>query len=71
MFPGELKRIFAQEVKARKEAMAVLEKTRGETAAVRNLANAAKLVQDNPGLLQLRMLQSQGTNRAVSDTLAT
>lgn len=60
MFPGELKKIFAQEVQARKEGLAVLEKARGETAALRSLANAAKMVQDNPALLHLRMLQSSG-----------
>jgi len=60
MFPGELKKIFAQEVQARKEGLAALEKARGETAALRNLANAAKMVQDNPALLQLRMLESSG-----------
>ena len=60
MFPGELKKIFAQEVAARKEGLAVLERTRGETAALRNLANAAKLVEGNPALLQLRTLQAQG-----------
>ncbi|MFH1777767.1 MAG: slipin family protein [Candidatus Omnitrophota bacterium] len=60
MFPGELKKIFAQEVQARKEGLAAIEKARGETAALRNLANAAKMVQDNPALLQLRMLESSG-----------
>lgn len=38
--------------------MAALERARGETAALRNLANAAKMLDDNPNLLQLRMLQS-------------
>jgi regulator of protease activity HflC (stomatin/prohibitin superfamily) len=60
MLPGDLKRIFAQEVSARKEGLAALEKARGETAALRNLANAARLVQDNPALFQLRLLQQLG-----------
>jgi len=60
MFPGELKRIFSQVVKAQKEGLAALEKARGETAALRNLANAAKLVENNPALMQLRLLQSLG-----------
>jgi len=42
MLPGEVKKLFNQIVKARKEGMAALEKARGETAALRNLANAAK-----------------------------
>lgn len=57
MFPGELKRVFAQVAQARQEGLAALERARGETAALRNLANAARAVADNPALLQLRMLQ--------------
>ncbi len=57
MFTGELKKIFAQVVKAQKEGLAILEKARGETAALRNLANAAKLLENNPALMQLRLLQ--------------
>ena len=56
-FPGELKKIFAQVVKARQEGLAALEKARGETAALRNLANAAALVERSPSLMQLRALQ--------------
>jgi regulator of protease activity HflC (stomatin/prohibitin superfamily) len=58
MFPGDLKKIFAQVVKAQKEGLAALEKARGETAALRNLANAAKVLEGNPVLMQLRVLQS-------------
>lgn len=58
--PGELKKIFAQVVKARQEGLAALERARGETAALRNLANAAQMVQRNPQLLQLRLLQVAG-----------
>lgn len=62
MLPGKMKEIFGQVVKARLEGQAALEKTRAETAALRNLANAAKMIDGNPNLLQLRLLQ------AVSDT---
>jgi regulator of protease activity HflC (stomatin/prohibitin superfamily) len=58
MFPGELKKMFAQIVKAKKEGLATLERARGETAALRNLSNAAKMIDENPNLLQLRMLQA-------------
>lgn len=58
--PGELKKIFTQVVHARQEGLAALEKARGETAALRNLANAAQLIERNPVLLQLRMLQTFG-----------
>ena len=50
----------AQVVNARQEGLAALERARGETAALRNLANAAKLLDDHPRLLQLRMLQAVG-----------
>ena len=58
--PGELKKLFTQVTKARQEGLAALERARGETAALRNLANAARLVSDNPALLQLRLLQVVG-----------
>ena len=58
MFPGQLKQMFAQVVNARKQGLAALERARGETAALRNLANAAGMVKDNPALMQLRLLQS-------------
>jgi regulator of protease activity HflC (stomatin/prohibitin superfamily) len=57
MFPGDLKKTFAQVVNARKEGLAALEKARGETAALRNLSNAARMMEDSPMLLQLRLLQ--------------
>jgi regulator of protease activity HflC (stomatin/prohibitin superfamily) len=60
MFPGRLKEIFAQVVNARKEGLAALERARGETAALRNLANAAKLIEGNPSLMQLRLVQAVG-----------
>ena len=60
MFPGKLKDIFAQVVNAKKEGLAALEKAKGETAALRNLANAAKLIEGNPNLMQLRLVQALG-----------
>ena len=58
--PGDLKKLFTQVTKARQEGLAALERARGETAALRNLANAARLVSDNPALMQLRLLQVVG-----------
>jgi len=58
MFPGKLKQIFAQVVSARKEGLAALERARGETAALRNLANVAKITEANPNLMQLRLIHS-------------
>jgi len=56
-FPGELKKIFAQVVKARQEGLAALERARGETAALRSLANAAQMIERSPSLVHLRLLQ--------------
>lgn len=60
MFPGELRRTFAQVVAARKEGQAALERARGETAALRNLANAARVLAGNPALMHLRLIQELG-----------
>jgi len=38
-----------------------LERARGETAALRSLANAASMLEDKPALLQLRMLHQLET----------
>jgi hypothetical protein len=57
MVPSELKRAYAAVVAARREGAASLERARGETAALRSLANAGRLVADNPGLLSLRVVQ--------------
>ena len=68
MFPGDLKNIFAQIVNARNEGLAALERARGESAALRNLANAAKMLENNPALLHLRTLQaieSKGGNTII------
>jgi regulator of protease activity HflC (stomatin/prohibitin superfamily) len=61
MLPGDLKRMFAKVVEARQEGLAALEKARGETAALRNLANAARLLESSPALAQLRLLQHLAT----------
>lgn len=61
-FPASLQRLFAQVLQAQKEGQAALEKARGETAALRHLANAASLVERNPALFQLRLLQQVGSS---------
>lgn len=57
MFPGDLKKTFAQVAAAKQEGLAALERARGESAALRNLANSAQLFDDHPNLMQLRLLQ--------------
>lgn len=60
MLPADLKRAFTEALKSKHEANAALEKARSETAALRTLANAAKLMRENPELLSLRYLQTLG-----------
>jgi regulator of protease activity HflC (stomatin/prohibitin superfamily) len=56
--PPETRRLFIEVEKARLEGLAALERARGEHAALRALANAARLLKDNPELTNLRLLQS-------------
>lgn len=58
MLPGELKKAFGEVLRARQEGLAALERARGEMAALRNLANAARLLDNNPALQNLRLIQS-------------
>lgn len=58
MLPGDLKRAYAQALRAQKEGQAALEKARGEQAALRSLANAARMLEQNPALFNLRLLHT-------------
>jgi regulator of protease activity HflC (stomatin/prohibitin superfamily) len=57
-FPADVKKIYSQVAQAEKSAEATLAKARSETASLRSLANAAKMIEGNPNLLTLRTLQS-------------
>jgi len=56
--PPETRRMLSEVERARREGLAALERARAEQAALRSLANAARLVRDNPELGQLRLLQA-------------
>lgn len=56
--PPEVRKMFTEVERARREGLAQLERARGEQAALRALANAARNLADNPQLAQLRMLQT-------------
>lgn len=58
MLPGELRKAFSDVLKAKQEGLASLERARGESAALRNLANAARLIEGQPALATLRFLQT-------------
>jgi regulator of protease activity HflC (stomatin/prohibitin superfamily) len=64
MVPAELRQATLRVVTARQEGLAALERARGETAALRSLANAARLAQDTPALLALRTLRAVETGNA-------
>ncbi len=69
MLPAELKRAFAEVLKAKQEGQAALERARGESAALRNLANAARVLEGNPALMNLRLLQSLAAAQNAGNTL--
>ncbi len=54
---------------SKQEGQAALERARGESAALRNLANAARLLEGNPALLNLRLMQSLSAAQSAGNTL--
>jgi len=58
VLPAELRMAYAELVVGRHRAQAQLEAARAETAALRSLANGAKLLDDHPSLAQLRLVQA-------------
>ena len=56
--PSEIRRLASEVERARLEGLVALERTRGEHAALRSLANAARLKKGNPELMNLRVLQA-------------
>jgi len=64
--PPETRKMFTDVERARKEAQASLERARGEHAALRVLANAARLVTDNPALANLRLLQAVESSKGAT-----
>ena len=69
MFPADLKRAFADVLKAKQEGQAALERARGESASLRNLANAARVLEGNPALMNLRLMQSLAAAQNSGSTL--
>ena len=66
---GELKKAFGEVARARAAALAGLERARGEAAALRQLANAARLLREHEGLERLKVLAL--AERAAESTLNT
>ena len=58
VLPLDLRAAYAEVVLGRQRAQAQLEAARAETAALRSLANAAKLLDEHPALARLRLVQA-------------
>lgn len=58
LLPADLRAAYAELVTGRHKAQAQLDAARAETAALRSLANAAKLLDDHPALAKLRLVQA-------------
>lgn len=58
VLPVELRQARAELVVGRHRAQVKLDEARAETAALRSLANGAKLLADNPALARLRLIQA-------------
>jgi regulator of protease activity HflC (stomatin/prohibitin superfamily) len=58
MLNAETRRLYAEFERARLEGLAALERARGEQAALRSLANSARLLKGNPELMNLRLLHA-------------
>jgi regulator of protease activity HflC (stomatin/prohibitin superfamily) len=58
VLPGDLKAQYARVIEARKQAEAAQILRREEVAATRSLANTAQLLEKNPTLLKLKVLES-------------
>lgn len=58
ILPAEVRSAAMELVTARSRGQAQLEAARAETAALRSLANGARLLDDHPALARLRLVQS-------------
>ncbi len=58
ILPGEMKTLLNRVIEAQKEAEANVILRREETAAVRSMANTAKVLADNPVLVRLKELEA-------------
>ena len=58
--PGEVRRAVLALATARQEGQVALERARSETAALRALANGARVLADHPDLARLRLAQAAG-----------
>ena len=67
--PADLRRLLTGVEKARREGQATLERAHAEQAALRALANAARMLRNNPELQNLRLLQALGEGKSATIVL--
>lgn len=65
VLPAELRVAAMELATARHRAAVVLEQARAETAALRSMANAAKMLDEHPALARLRLVQAAGPGARV------
>lgn len=58
LLPAELRNAVLEAMVVQRQGQAKLEAARAETAALRSMANAAKLLDDHPALARLRLVQA-------------
>lgn len=58
LLPSELRNATLEALVVQRQGQAKLEAARAETAALRSMANAAKLLDDHPALARLRLVQA-------------
>jgi regulator of protease activity HflC (stomatin/prohibitin superfamily) len=69
LLPPELRAAYAGLVSARQRGKAQLEAARAETAALRSLANGARMLDEHPGLAKLRLVQALPPGSSLRITL--
>jgi regulator of protease activity HflC (stomatin/prohibitin superfamily) len=69
ILPGEMKTLLNRVIEAEKEAAANVIRRREEAAAMRSMANTARVVADHPMLLELKRLEALETAAAQVDEL--
>ncbi|GAA1436516.1 hypothetical protein GCM10009616_36540 [Microlunatus lacustris] len=69
VLPAELRAAYAELVATRQRGLARLGAARAETAALRSLANGARLLEDHPALARLRVVEAAPPGSQVVITL--
>lgn len=69
ILPPDLRRLLTGVEKARREGQAALERAHAEQAALRSLANAARMLRNNPELQNLRLIQALAEGKGATVVL--